>query len=356
VNLPERYTKTGKKFTSGGMSTAILCHDAHLDREVIIKLLHASTDEKRLLDEIQALSTIRSKHVVEIYDVIRNNSGKIRAIVEEYVPGPSLTESLGKCDDKQVILVALAISSGLADIHDAGQIHRDLKPQNIKFDLEGCLKIFDFGLARQHGSAAATIGIVGTLGYLAPELCVDEDDEAKFTQAVDVFAFASTILALIRGSLPKDLRAVPPKVPCPAADFHNQIVALPKPVADILNSCFALDPDQRPLVKEVRDILAAHVLQNQHRATLVVSGVVHVLHAGNPAVNVTSGVLGAFNLKYDGLGFVITPTTGSVYINNLPVTSAVAIPGSCVITLGPPSAGLGRVFVPIDVSHPEVIT
>lgn len=356
MNLPDRYKKTATKFTSGGMSTAVLCHDTHLNRDVVVKLLHSNTDQKRLLDEIQALSTVRSKHVVEIYDVVRNNAGTIRAIVEEYVPGDSLSSMLGKCDTQKVLITALAIASGLADIHAAGQIHRDLKPQNIKFDGEGCLKIFDFGLARPDGVNAATVGIVGTLGYLAPELCVEEDDEATFTQAVDVFAFGSTILALMHGSLPKELRSIPPKVPSAATDFGKQDIALPAAVAQIMNKCFEADPDDRPKIDEVRKILAAHVLHNQHRAKLVVAGKVHTLSAANPTVNVTGGALGSFTIQYDGLGFRIEPTAGSIYINNAVVTAPTPMPGSCVIGIGPPSAGMSRVFVPVDVSHPEVIT
>lgn len=355
MNFPDRYKKSGKKFTDGGMSSALLYRDQHLKRDVIIKLLHAQTDQKRLLDEIRALSSIRSKHVVEVYDVIRNKEHKVRAIVEEFIPGASLASKMGSCDTDETLRIALAISTGIGDIHAAGRIHRDIKPQNMKFDAEDCLKIFDFGLSREEDVDAATTGLVGTLGYLAPELCVAEGAEVEFTQAVDVFAFASTILALIRGSLPKGLVLVPPVLPCAAADFSHQKVALPKKVADLLNECHLANPKKRPAMLTVRDAIAAHILHNQHRASLVVSGVIHVLSGANPTVNVKGGTLGSFQLSYDGGNFFVKNVTGAVFINNAAVTPPFVLPGSCCITLGSPAMGSSRQYVPVDVSHPEVM-
>ena len=56
------------------------------------------------------------------------------------------------------------IAAGITDIHAVDEIHRDIKPNNIKIDPEGVIKIFDFGLARETGPAAATVGFVGTPG------------------------------------------------------------------------------------------------------------------------------------------------------------------------------------------------
>jgi eukaryotic-like serine/threonine-protein kinase len=73
------------------MSTAVVCQDQHLDRPVLVKSLAPGTDKRRLLDEIRALQVIRSKHVVQIYDLIWNGAGEIVGIVEEYLPGEDLT-------------------------------------------------------------------------------------------------------------------------------------------------------------------------------------------------------------------------------------------------------------------------
>jgi serine/threonine-protein kinase len=91
LKLPSRYKPTGVGF-DGGMSDAILCEDTHLDRKVVVKRLKAGVDSSRILDELAALQAIRSKHVVQIFDVLRDHSGGVLGIIEEYVPGDDLTK------------------------------------------------------------------------------------------------------------------------------------------------------------------------------------------------------------------------------------------------------------------------
>jgi serine/threonine protein kinase len=202
LKLPARYQKE-KEFTDGGMSLAILCTDTHLERKVIIKTLVSGVDPKRILAEISALQAIRSRHVVQIYDVIRDRAGSVIALVEEFIDGDDLTSMAPPTTAEELLEVLYPIAMGIADIHRHGRIHRDIKRQNMKFDGEGCLKIFDFGLAKDETTDPATIGALGTPGYMAPELIVDDGETATFTTAVDVYAFGATALALARGSLAK---------------------------------------------------------------------------------------------------------------------------------------------------------
>jgi len=71
-------------------------------------------------------------------------------------------------------------------------------------------------------------------------------------------------------------------------------------------------------MKVVRDILAAHLLRDQHRATLVLGNTFHTLDTNKPAANISAGSLGSVQVKYDGLQFVVTGLSGSVAINNIP--------------------------------------
>ena len=116
MKLPDRYTKTGKDFPAGGMATAFVCHDQHLDRDVLVKALAKGIDQKRLTDEIAALSSIRSKHVVEIYDVIRDTDGSAVGLVEELITGDDLNAKIPVTDAETFLRYSYAISSGLADI------------------------------------------------------------------------------------------------------------------------------------------------------------------------------------------------------------------------------------------------
>ncbi len=317
MNLPSRYQKLPMKF-AGGMSSALLYNDTHLDRQVIVKVLKSGVDQKRLVDEIRALSSVRSKHVVAVFDLVRNKAGDIRAVIVEFLSGDLLSSKVGKCSTEQILLYALAISRGVEDIHAVDQIHRDIKPDNIRFDAESCLKIFDFGLSRPDDIEATTTDAVGTLGYMAPELLVEDDETAYFTKAIDVFAFGATMLHLIRGTLPAGLRKVPMKLPCAEADFSNQTIVLPSSVADVLNSCLAANPNNRPSISEVRSIVQRHILFNQHRASLIVSGKPYYLQKNNPTVKVNSGSRGGFTIQYDGLFFQITEAAGSVYVTTSP--------------------------------------
>lgn len=356
MKLPARYRETKKAFTDGGMSDARICIDQHLDRKVIVKSLNLEVDQKRLEDEVAALSAVRSKHVVELYDVIKDDDGNIVAIIEEFLPGPDLNASIPIEDPDELMHVAYAIAAGVGDIHDDGRVHRDLKPGNMKYDSEGCLKIFDFGLSRPDDVDASTIGTVGTIGYLAPELCAaNETDEVTFSQAVDVFAYGAIVLKLARGSLPSALRNLPPALPNEEVDFRNLPCDIPVEVADVLNRCLDSCPENRPPIREIERHLGTFLLKNKHRAALVVGSKVHVLDAGNRVVKINVSNLGSLTIKYDGLNFIATEMAGSVFLNNFPVVVPHTMPGACVITLGELSAGRGRRYVTFDISHPEVV-
>ena len=336
------------------MSHATVCQDTHLDRQVLIKELQPGIDQRRIFDEVAALTAIRSKHVVQIYDVIKDVSGEIVGIVEEYISGPDLSTVIPITNTNDFLRVAYAIACGISDIHSAGRVHRDIKPNNIKFDAEGCLKIFDFGLARDGRVDAATQGAVGTPGYMAPELWVDDDEVVQFDSAIDVYAFGATMLKLVMRTLPRPLRQFPPQLPCQDASFGSLALNLTADVATIMNGCLALHTEDRPIMADVRDLIGAQLLRDQHRATLVVQGTPHVLHASRRAVNIALPG-GTARLSYDGLRFSITPVSGDVYVNNVKVTAIQHVPKSCVVTFGGPALGQSRVHVPIDVSHPEVV-
>jgi serine/threonine-protein kinase len=354
MKLPDRYKPSGEEFSGGGMSEAFVCDDKHLERQVLVKRLQEGVDQSRLLDEIAALTSIRSKHVVQIFDVLKKDDGQVWGIVEEYLPGVDLNQVLPFADSHEFLKVAYAIACGLSDIHKQGRVHRDIKPGNMKFDGEGCLKIFDFGLSRTDDKAA-TVGIVGTKGYLAPELCAGEDEEVQFSQPIDVFAFGATALKMLRGKLPPDILALPPKLPSSSANFGSQPIKLAPPIVEILNRCLEVKAEDRPTMSEVRDLLASHLLHNQHRATLVSENAIHTLGIKNPTAEINGGALGSVKIKYDGYQFLVTEVSGTVTTNNLAIKVNQALTGSCVITLGDPSYKWNRKYITFDISHPEVV-
>ena len=354
MQLPERYRQK-ESVTVGGMSDALICMDEPLERLVVIKSLKAGTDQRRLLDELSALQSIRSKHVVQIYDLIRDETGRVAAIVEEYLSGVDLTEVPPPKGAGEFFKVAYPVARGIADIHEHGIIHRDIKRQNMKFDSEGCLKVFDFGLARTDTVDANTVGAIGTPGYMAPELFeATAGGKVHFTDAVDTYAFAATLLALTRGRLPKQMRSMPPNIPCAKADFKSLSCQLPEEICDILNSCLNVNPADRPPMSDVARLFELYMLKDQHRALLVSKGKVHVLDKANSAVSLNAEGRGSLSIRYDGLRFVTRNIQGAVAINNMAVKNDTVLPESCVIVLGDAELGPRRAMFTVDVAHPEV--
>lgn len=337
------------------MSDSYLCTDTHLDRPVVVKALKPGTEEKRILDELAALQAIRSKHVVQVYDVVRGPKGEIEAIIEEYLPGKDLMEAPKVTAPEEFLKLAYPIAKGIADIHAHGRVHRDIKPNNMKYDGEGCLKIFDFGLARTIGVDDLTKGLIGTPGFMAPELFLaSKSGTVKFTEAVDTYAFGVTTLSLVLPKLPSDLRKLPPVLPCAQADFSALPFSLPDEIVDALNQCLAKEPEGRPEMKDVANLLSLHLLRDRHRALLVHRGKTYVIDKQNPIVNLSVPGQGSLRIEYDGLRFVVKQVQGNVAINNMLVTNGYALPGSCVIVLGASELKAARTNITVDVSHPEV--
>jgi serine/threonine protein kinase len=337
------------------MSDATLCTDTHLDRLVVVKSIKTGVDERRILDELSALQAIRSKHVVQIYDIIRTDVGAVTGIVEEYLPGRDLTEVPAPTTADEFLRLVFPIAEGIADIHGHGIVHRDLKRQNMKYDGEACLKIFDFGLSRIEAADAKTIGSIGTPGYMAPELYErTKGGTVSFTRAVDVYAFGATTLALVLGKLPKELRAHPPKHPSPLTNFSALSLGLPPDVSEILEKCFNVEPERRPGMDEISRVIGLHLLRDRHRALLVSRGRTYVLDHTNRIVQLSVTNQGALTIEYDGLRFVLSGVSGAVAVNNLPVSNGDVLPGSCVIVFGTADLGTRRTMITVDVSHPEV--
>ena len=168
--LPARYQPSGPA-VDGGMSSVAFCKDQILERQVAVKFLQTTTHRRRMDDELAALLKMRSKHVVQIYDLCKFPD-KCIGIIQEFIDGKDLLESFAPPTSIDSYYRQLwQIASGISDIHAVGVIHRDIKPNNMKVDPEGVIKIFDFGLARDAGPAAATVGFVGTPGLeMAPQI------------------------------------------------------------------------------------------------------------------------------------------------------------------------------------------
>ena len=342
--IADRYEPTGNA-AWGGMGEVNECIDLNLGRKVMLKRVLKPSDMPRLLDEQKALIKLRSKHVVQLLDVVKFSwkSREITCLVLEHIEGSDLDKLSFKPDlDYQKMLWQVA--SGLSDIHQSGVIHRDIKPQNIRKDKFGVIKIIDFGLARETGIDAKTKSITGTLGYMAPELYGTAT--ISFSPAVDTFAFGWTALALLGlGPKPEKAKAIPKGAVL--ATFKN----LNPTIASVIESCLELAPVSRPAMSEVAASLGQDLLRDCHRANIVRDGTaVFELHSKNRTATITSAV-GKIAIQYDGTKFFISHVTGDVFVNNKAVAAGAVMLSSCLITIG---TGASRAFLTFDVSNPEI--
>ena len=177
------------------------------DRLVVLKLLRSSFDSdeprRRFAREAQALAGLNHPNIVVIYDSGEYDDSPF--IVMEYVRGETLAETISRrapilLGEKLRLLSELC--AGLAHAHEAGIIHRDIKPANLVVDVNGRLKILDFGIARLDADATARDGQltlaaarIGTPGYMSPEQLETGEVDARS----DVFAVGAVAYELISG-------------------------------------------------------------------------------------------------------------------------------------------------------------
>src|SRR6266536_3988637 len=126
--------------------------DTELDRRVVVKLLAPAADRPRFEREARAAAALAHTNIVQLFDYGEEEGRPY--MVFEYLPGGSLEQRLDaplRLPDEDTARIAAEIAAGLAHAHARGVVHRDMKPGNVLFDVEGRAKIADFGIARIGG-------------------------------------------------------------------------------------------------------------------------------------------------------------------------------------------------------------
>jgi tetratricopeptide (TPR) repeat protein len=247
---------------AGGMGEVWRARDARLDREVAIKILPRSrgddtVQKQRFLREARAASALIHPNIITVHEI--NAVEDVDFIVMEYVRGETLTMLLaqGRLPLARALDYAIQISEALKTAHEAGVVHRDLKPGNIMIGASGLVKVLDFGIAKRMSPEAAdpdttaapslTLAgtAIGTPAYMSPEQAVGDPVDARS----DLFSFGVVLYQMFTGVLPfqgatslslmrqvvheqqRPLRVVAPEVP--------------ERLAFVIEKCLAKEPADR---------------------------------------------------------------------------------------------------------------
>ena len=199
-----------ERIGAGAMGVVWRGTDERLGRVVAVKqvFLHAGLDEReadevrqRTLREGRIAARLQHPHAISVFDA--SIEGDEPWLVMEYLPSRSLAAVLGEqgtLEPRTVARIGRQVADALDAAHQAGIVHRDVKPGNVLLGADGTVKITDFGISRATGDLTLTRTgmLAGTPAYLAPEVARGENS----TSASDVFSLGATLYATVEGIPP----------------------------------------------------------------------------------------------------------------------------------------------------------
>ena len=200
----------------GGMAEVHMGTDTRLGRRVAIKLLKSSlandpTFRMRFRQEAQAASRMTHPTIVRVFDageetVLESGGGEAQLpfIVMEFVDGKLLKDLIkdGPMTPAEAGHIVNGILTALEYSHQAGVVHRDIKPGNVMVTRSGQVKVMDFGIARAISDSSATVAqttaILGTAGYFSPEQAKGETVDAR----TDLYSTGVVLFEMLTGRPP----------------------------------------------------------------------------------------------------------------------------------------------------------
>ncbi|GGO70090.1 serine/threonine-protein kinase [Nonomuraea cavernae] len=250
--LAGRYRLRGP-LGSGGMGRVWLAHDELLERDVAVKevTLPAGLDAaeraeayERVLREARTAARVRHPGVVALHDVISEDGRPW--LVMEVLYGRSLKEAVeeeGPLPVGRVAAIGGEVLAALAFVHEAGVLHRDVKPANIFLHEDGRAVLTDFGIATIEGQVTITAEgvLVGSPGYMAPERLHGEPDGP----ASDLWSLGATLYSAVEG-VPPYSGDMPTAVLAAVLTEQRRPPVLSGPLAPVLMGLLERRPEDRP--------------------------------------------------------------------------------------------------------------
>lgn len=250
--IDQRYRVT-RRLARGGMATVYVAQDERLERPVALKVMHPHLAEsdafvERFHREARAAARIVHPGVVSVFDQgVVSGQG---FLVMELIDGTNLRALLnaqGAFTIPQALRYTTDILEALRAAHRMGVIHRDIKPENILVPTDGPAKVADFGLARavSEGSTSATGNMLGTVAYIAPEIALTTEANARS----DLYSVGIMLYEMLTGAVPwadeSPLQIashhVSDDVPSPSANLPW----IPREIDDLVAALTARNPANR---------------------------------------------------------------------------------------------------------------
>lgn len=262
ANAEERYVGGYRLLTvigEGGMGVVHLAQSVERPGapRVALKVLrpHIVGDEEarqRLAQEVGSLRRITSPRIAEIVDA--DPFGPVPFVATRYVPGLSLHQEVrdhGPLPEDDLVVLARGLAEALLAVHRVGVLHRDVKPTNVLMEGRNPVLI-DFGLARlaEDPRLTATGFLLGTPGYLAPEILYGDDP----TPASDVHAWAATVVFAATGRTPYG-RGPAMAIMDRARHGERDLTGVPDALRPMLEDALAPEPHERPVLTELHEEL-----------------------------------------------------------------------------------------------------
>jgi serine/threonine-protein kinase len=269
----------------GGMGMVYRAHDARLDRDVAVKVLHpalvASADGRaRFRAEAKAVGRLAHPNIVQVYQWSEEGDER-QFLVMEFLEGITLRDLLDRSHfspPEALLCVAVPLTRALLHAHNNQVIHRDIKPGNVMVNTDGAVKLMDFGIARLGDGSQLTItgALVGSPSHMAPEVI----NGKRADERSDQFSLGTVLYEMASGASPFD-------APNPAAIFRavdkgefvpliRAAPALNSTLAEAIERLLARDPEDRyPTLQEFLDQLELVLppwLGNLQRAAQLLMG------------------------------------------------------------------------------------
>jgi len=260
--LDGRYT-IRNKLGQGGMGTVYLGRQESMGRDVAIKVMRsvcAENDQQvaRFMAEASTASQLRHPNTVIVHDFGQTEHGLLYLVMEllEGLPLSKLLKAEGALHWQRCLRIMIQVLGSLAEAHDKGFLHRDIKPDNIMVgrlgDNPDFAKVLDFGIAKSLGAAntgmTATGTVLGTPRYMSPEQATDRPVDGR----ADLYSLGVVLFEMLTGTPPfaseTPVALLLKHVTEPPPDIRTTYphVALPESLHRLLGSLLAKNPARRP--------------------------------------------------------------------------------------------------------------